>query len=138
MNRNKIMVEKFYALIDAQNWSEQETMVTNDFVAHLGGLTPISFKAWQSKVRGFYNGMSDGHHVLDFYEVEGDRVLTVGRFIGLHRGEFMGRTATGSAIEMGVMHLDRVVGDKIVEHTAAADLLGLLGQIDAGSTSPVG
>lgn len=47
----------------------------------------------------------------------------------------MDAQASGKQIEMGVMHLDRVIENKIVEHTAAADLLGLLRQINENAAT---
>jgi predicted ester cyclase len=123
------LVQRFYTTIDAQQWNKQETFASGDFIAILGSSIRISFEAWQERLKAFYTAFPDGQHLLDFYNVEGDRILTVGRFTGTHQSEFMGKLPSGAQIEMGVMHLDRIVNNKIVEHTAAADLLGLSHQI---------
>jgi predicted ester cyclase len=132
-NEHKVLslVQHFYQTIDAQQWDNQGNLVSNDFVAILGGTIRIGFETWQQKLKGFYTGFPDGQHHLDFYLVEGARILSVGRFVGTHQEEFMGQRATENHINMGVMHLDRVVDNKIVEHIAGADLLGLLKQIES-------
>lgn len=123
------LVRDFYSNIDAQQWDAQETFVSNEFIAILGSSIHLSFKPWQDKLKTFYEGFPDGRHFLNFYIVEGNRILSVGHFAGTHGGEFMGEQSSGIQIEMGVMHLDRVVDNKIIEHTAAADLLGLSRQL---------
>jgi predicted ester cyclase len=124
-----LLVKQFYTAIDTQHWDTQKTMISNNFIARLGSSHQLPFQAWQEKLMTFYKGFPDGQHFLDFYQVEGGRILSVGRFTGTHQDEFMGAQPSGRHIEMGVMHLDRVINNKIVEHTAAADLLGLLHQI---------
>lgn len=123
------LVQNFYATIDAQQWDTQRTCVSDEFIALLGTSIQIPFNSWQDKLKGFYKGFPDGKHQLDFYVVEGNRILSVGSFSGSHQNEFMGYSATGNRMEMGVMHLDRIVNNKIIEHIAAADLLGLLNQL---------
>jgi predicted ester cyclase len=102
------LVQDFYRTIDAQQWPKQKTLASDDFVALLGSSMKLSFDAWQERLKTFYEGFPDGQHKIDFFAVEGNRILSVGRFIGSHQQEFMGQASTGNQIEMGVMHLDRV------------------------------
>jgi predicted ester cyclase len=123
------LVKDFYVTIDAQQWDIQRTLVSDNFIALLGSSIQIPLSSWQDKLKGFYKGFPDGKHQLDFYVVEGNRILSVGSFSGSHQNKFMGNSATGNQIKMGVMHLDRVIDNKIVEHIAVADLLGLINQL---------
>jgi predicted ester cyclase len=105
--------------------------VSDDFSSALGSHDPMSFVEWQGRVQRIYKAFSNGRHIIDFYTAEGGRVLTIGRFEGVHTGIFMGRSATGRAVSAAVMHVDRVEDGKIAEHLAQLDILGLLGQIEA-------
>ena len=91
---------------------------------------------------GFLKGLSDlyaafpdGHYVNDDVVVEGDKVVTFGRFLGTHKGEFRGIPPTGKQITLTAVHIDRVVGGKIVEHVRMSDSGELLRQINPPSTS---
>ncbi|WP_416357965.1 ester cyclase [Aureimonas phyllosphaerae] len=64
---------------------------------------------------------------------EGDLVLIHLRVQGTHGGELMGLETTGKPIDIGVMDLFRFRGDKLVEHWALLDNLGLLKQLGVSS-----
>ena len=125
------IVRAMYDLIDRQQWVEHAELASGDFTSILGSYDPMSFVDWQGRVKRIYDAFSNGRHSLDFFNVEGGRVLTIGRFQGAHTGTFMDRPATGRAVSAAVMHLDRVKDGKVTEHIAQLDILGLLGQIDA-------
>jgi len=73
----------------------------------------MPFADWQSRVKRIYGAFSNGRHVVEFYTVEGGRVLTIGCFQGVHTGMFMHRPATGRAVSAAVMHVDSVEDGKI-------------------------
>lgn len=89
------------------------------------------FVEWQDRIKRIYQAFSNGRHVVKFFTVEGGRVLTVGRFEGVHTATFMDRPKTSRAVSAAVMHVDRVEDGKLTEHIAQLNLLGLLSQIDA-------
>ncbi|UDL94066.1 ester cyclase [Lichenihabitans sp. PAMC28606] len=125
------IVRDMYNLIDRQQWDEHAALISRDFRSVLGTYDPMTFKEWQSRVKRIYDAFPNGRHAVEFYVVEGGRVLTVGRFQGVHTGMFMDRPASGRSVSAAVMHVDRVENGKITEHIAQLDILGLLGQIDA-------
>jgi predicted ester cyclase len=71
----------------------------------------------------------DGRHVFDHVVVNGEHVVTVGRYVGRHEGELMSIPPTGKRIELAVMHLDRVENGKIVEHFGIGNGLDLMQQL---------
>ena len=62
---------------------------------------------------------------------EGDKVVTRKTFHGTHQGEFLGIPATGKHVEMDIIDIFRVIGGKITEHWAEADLMALMQQLGA-------
>jgi len=54
---------------------------------------------------------------------EGEWVVTQVTMRGTHRGEWLGMTPTGKAVELTAVNVDRVVAGRIVEHGGAANLL---------------
>jgi predicted ester cyclase len=52
---------------------------------------------------------------------DGDMVATRAMLSGTHLGPLMGVAPTGKELTWGVLVLDRVAGDQIVEHWANAD-----------------
>lgn len=125
------IIRAMYDLIDRQQWTEHAALVSEEFRSLLGSHAPMSFIDWQGRVKRIYEAFPDGRHVLNFYTVEGGRVLTVGRFQGVHSGPFLGCPATGKAISAAVMHVDRVEDGKLTEHIAQLDFAGLMSQIGA-------
>jgi steroid delta-isomerase-like uncharacterized protein len=61
--------------------------------------------------------------------VQGAKVATRWRSRATHLGPFMGIPATGRAIDVGGIFIERVEGGKIVESTGHWDMLTLLEQI---------
>lgn len=60
---------------------------------------------------------------------EDDRVVTHLRTRGRHTGPFAGVAATGRAVELASLRIDRLRGGRIAEHWSVADVAGLLAQL---------
>ena len=127
----KEQARRFYELLDTQDWAGLTRLVSPTFVAQVGSLPPMSFPVWRAGLQMFYVGFPDGHHVIEDYIVEGDRVVTRCRFAGTHNGTFWGVPPSGSKISVGVIHIDRFMEGQLVEHYGQLDLLGLMQQIGA-------
>jgi predicted ester cyclase len=129
--------QRFYAVLDAQDWGELATLVAPDLRAQLGSAAPVDFAAWQQRLREFYEGFPAGHHVFDAYLVDGAAAVTRGRFQGTHTGVFRGVPPSGKTVSVGVIHIDHFADGKLVRHFGQLDALGLLQRLgaDAGSRS---
>lgn len=62
---------------------------------------------------------------------EGDRVSTLIRYEGTHRGDYLGQTNTGKKVSFFSINIARVQGDQFIEHRGVLDELHLLTQIGA-------
>jgi HD-GYP domain-containing protein (c-di-GMP phosphodiesterase class II)/predicted ester cyclase len=67
---------------------------------------------------------------------DGDKVVTRKVFTGTHDGPFQGIAPTGREVEIHVIDIVRVAGDRIVEHWGLVDRLGLLAQLGALPGAP--
>ena len=65
---------------------------------------------------------------------EADKVVTLKTFHGTHQGEFLGIPPTGKRVRFDVMDIFRVADNKLVEHWAVGDLMGLMQQLGAVPT----
>ena len=60
---------------------------------------------------------------------EGDRVAVRLTAHAVHKGQFMGISATGKAYTISEIHIFRIADGKVVEHWREADLLGMMHQL---------
>lgn len=60
---------------------------------------------------------------------EGDKVVFRGTSSGTHQGELMGLPPTGMQISVSGVHIMRLANDKIVEHWACSDQMGMMRQL---------
>ncbi|WP_254020012.1 ester cyclase [Mesorhizobium escarrei] len=125
------IARNFYATIDAQDWDRLANLVSPDLTVHLGSANPIGFDDWRKSLTEFFAGFPDGHHVMDDFVSDADKVVTRGRFQGTHTGIFHGVEPSGNCVSVGVIHIDRVENGIVVEHFGQLDGLGLMHQIGA-------
>ncbi|NEQ19578.1 MAG: ester cyclase [Microcoleus sp. SIO2G3] len=71
----------------------------------------------------------DGCHTFEDVIAEGDKVVTRGAFSGTHQGEIMGILPTGKQVKFSVIHIDRVMDGKVVEHWGQGDTMALMQQL---------
>ena len=104
------------------------------FEATVFGSTKLDWTGFIAFAQSFLDACADGLHVFDHVVTEGDTVATIGRYQGTHTGDLMGVSATGRTIDMAVMHIDRVVDGRVVEHRGIGDIDGMREQL--GVTPP--
>ncbi|MET3581551.1 putative ester cyclase [Mesorhizobium robiniae] len=78
------VARNFYATIDAQDWDKLAGLVSPDLVVHLGSASPIGYDDWRKSLGEFFVGFPDGHHVIEDYLSDADKVTRC-RFEGTHR-----------------------------------------------------
>ncbi|MEX3691094.1 ester cyclase [Paraburkholderia sp. BR14263] len=87
-------------------------------------------------VRGMRAAFPDMHWRVEEQLTEGDRVLTRFEWTGTHRGAFLGVDATGRAVKVWGMVIDRFQDGRIKETRLIMDTLGLM--IQLGAVPPPG
>ncbi|MFI5420700.1 MAG: ester cyclase [Nitrososphaerales archaeon] len=131
-NANKELVLQFYA--SAQS-GDSKQILSPQFVGNAPGMPHFDRDGFLKGLSDLYAAFPDGHYVNDDVVVEGDKVVTSERFLGTHKGEFRGIPPTGKQITLTAVHIDRVVGGKIVERVRMSDSAELARQIKPDSTS---
>jgi predicted ester cyclase len=77
----------------------------------------------------FYQAIPDARAEMFDLVAEGDKVVTVDRFGGTHRGEFFGRPGTGDRIEWMAIHVYTIRDGKILEDALMIDALAIMRQL---------
>ena len=77
----------------------------------------------------FRSAFSDLRITVEDLIAEDDKVVGRVAARGTHRGELMGIAATGKQIDMGEIHIFRVVGGKAAEHWGISDDMGMMQQL---------
>jgi steroid delta-isomerase-like uncharacterized protein len=89
----------------------------------------------KSFVAEFRRAFPDFHDSIDIQVAEGDLVVTRFTSMGTHRGTFMGVEPTNRELVWTGISIDRVSGGKIVESWANWDMMGMMQQLGAISSS---
>ena len=135
---NKALVRRWFAETDRGNPAIVEELCAPDYVDHnppLPGMAAGNQGVRQANV-ALREAFPDTVHLIQDQIAEGDTVMTrlIGR--GTFRGEILGLSPNGKVIEIAGISVHRLVGGKLVEHWAQADLLGFLQQL--GAIPPLG
>ncbi len=116
-------------------WNEGNAAVFDEvfapnFVDHTAppGSSP-NREGLKQLVTVFGAAFSNTSTTVDHLIAEGDKVAWRWTFRGTHTGPFMGIPATGKAITLTGITIDRVVGDQIVERWNQADFAGMMQQL---------
>jgi steroid delta-isomerase-like uncharacterized protein len=130
MNNNRDVVIKLYQTFDRGDFDSLRMMITEDFIAHLVGMSaPLDRDGFIKFGSKFRTAFPDGCHQFDLPICDDDKVVTKGEFTGTHLGSFQGLPPTGRSISIAVMHIDRVIDGKVVEHWGQGDQAGMMQQL---------
>jgi predicted ester cyclase len=110
-------------------------LVADDFTGHAPGVT-FNHDSFIKSLEEFTRAFSEGRYVNEDTITEGDKVVTIGTFQGIHTGEFQGIQPTGKRVNVTVVHVDRVRDGKIVEHFRISDTAGLIKQLAPEALRP--
>lgn len=130
LEQNKAIVLKFYEVFDQQDVEQARELMSPDIVSR--GLNGLPLKGLDAVIQYgmmMFTAFPDGRHTLEEVIAEGDKVVTCGIFIGTHQGDLMGIPSTAKQVKFSVVHIDRVVNGKIVEHWGQGDTFALMQQL---------
>jgi steroid delta-isomerase-like uncharacterized protein len=126
----KAAVRQFIEVIDRQDWPAVKELASPTCRVRVGG-HDLDRDAWLGMGQMFAAAFPDGKHEVQELVAEGDRVVSRSVWRGTHRGSFQGIPASGRAVAIDVMMMERIVDGRIVEHHVVLDALGLMQQIGA-------
>ena len=137
-DKNALIVRRF--LDETINQDQLETaaqFVWEDVVEQVPfpGQGP-GLEGLKEVLRAMRTAFPDIHYSTEEQIAEGEKVLTRFEWTGTHRAEFLGVPATGRAVKVWGMVLDRLEDGRIKETRIIMDLLGLM--IQLGVVPPPG
>ena len=131
LEQNKALVLNFYEAFDHKDVERGRELMSANIVGRgMGTDTLNSYDAFLQYGMMMFSAFPDGRHILEEVIAEGDKVVTRGTFSGTHQGELMGIPPTGKPVKFSVVHIDRIVDGKIVEHWGQGDTFAMMQQLD--------
>jgi len=124
---------KMIAAYDRGDWNTIMELVAPTAKAYVGSMQ-ADRDGWRAMGQMFAAAFPDAKHEVLQAHLEGEWATVVCTFKGTHKGEFMGIPASGRTISFEVIHVDRVVDGRIVEHRGQFDSAGLMQQLTAPPT----
>ncbi len=130
---NKALVRRWWEETDKGNDAIIDELCAPDYIDHsppLPGMGPGSAGVRRANAT-LRAAFPDTVHIIEELIAEGDKVVTRLRGRGTFTGEILGIPPTGKVVEITGISIHRIVGGKLVEHWANADLLSFLQQMGA-------
>lgn len=116
------------AAFDRGDWPGVLELVAPNARAYIGGTT-ADREGWRQFGQMWSAAFPDTKHEIVAAHVAGEYATVVCTLRATHKADFMGIPATGRSITMEVIHVDRVVDGRIVEHRGQFDSAGLMQQL---------
>ena len=130
--QNKAIVRRFYAALDAGDFTEAFAMLAPEYVVHVPGAAQAgNLEEYQRSGRDLFAAFPDLEHIVEDQVAEADRVAVRLTARGTHQGKLGDLPATGRHMAVAETAIFRLAGDRIVEQWPQVDALGMLQQFGA-------
>jgi len=134
VEENKALVLRLYEAFDRGELNDFGEHVDSNFVANVLGTTTLDWAGFEEFSEDFRSAFPDGVHKFSYVVADGENVVTIGSYQGTQTGPINGIAAKNLEIKLPVMHLDRVINGKIVEHRGIANEHDFMRQLGVGFT----
>ena len=131
---NTVLVLRLYDGFDNGDLDSFADAISSDFVANVLGTTTLDWAGFKQFGSAFVSAFPDGRHVFEHVLADGENIVTIGTYEGTQTGEIQGISPTHKRLKLPVMHLDRVVNGKIVEHRGLANETDFMRQLGVAQT----
>ena len=123
----KRIVRRYYEeVFTRRNLAALDELFAPDFVGHSAGYGDFTLAHMRCGIGREHDNMPDDETIIEEHLVEGDRVMTRWRYRWKHDRSLWGEPPTGQWLVMEGIHVDRLMGDKIVERWEIKDLWGVM------------
>ncbi len=130
LEQNKSIVLQAYQAFDLGDIEKGRAFVAPDIKGCVMGSNKLKGSdAFFEYALMMHTAFPNGRHTFEDVIAESNQVVTRGTFSGTHFGEFMGISPTGKQVTFSVIHIDRVMDGKIVEHWGQGDTMALMQQL---------
>ena len=127
---NKSTTRRIIDVFNSGNLAGLDELFAENYYDHA---TPPGISPDLSGVKLFFTALRsafpDFSYTVEDEITEGDKVVIRVTGHGTMEGEFLGMPATGKSATWSEIHLGRYENDKLVEHWANVDQLGMLQQL---------
>ena len=113
----------------ADNTEAALAAVSPDVLYHAPAGLPNTLETWKQRHERMLTAFGNMESKINFQVAEGDLVFTYWTMTATHKGVFLGIPASGKRVMMTGVGIDRVAGDKVVEHWGLQDMMGVVSQI---------
>ncbi|MBI2139551.1 ester cyclase [Candidatus Woesearchaeota archaeon] len=130
---NKALLERFNEEVFKGNLSVVDELVAPDFIDHSvpPGMPNKGPDGVKKLLSYFISAFSDINVVYHDIIAKGDKVTGRYAMTCIHKGEFMGISATSKKVTINGIEIVRIKDRKFVERWAVEDMLGLMEQLGA-------
>jgi predicted ester cyclase len=128
---NKASVRRFYdGAFNKKNRAAIDDFIAPNQVDHAAPPgTPGGIEGAKQTLTMYLTAFPDLHFTVEDLIAEGNKVVARLTVRGTQQGAFMGFPPTGKKATITAIDINRIVGDKSVEHWVEMDTLGLLQQL---------
>lgn len=130
MGNNMELVLRMYQEFDKGKLDGFAACIDGDFVANVLGTNTLDWDGFKQFGESFLSAFPDGRHEFDHVVTDGENVATIGVYVGTHEGVIAGMEPSFRLLRLPVMHLDRVIDGKIVEHRGLANEKDFANQLE--------
>jgi steroid delta-isomerase-like uncharacterized protein len=129
---NKAIARRFMGVFESGDLSLVDELLSGDYIDH----NPFSDQrpgpeGMRDLIGGMRTTVPDMKLTVDDIIADGDRVVTRWTGTGTHQGEFIGIPASGNALSVTGINIDRIEDGKIVERWEQFDAMGMMQQMGA-------
>jgi steroid delta-isomerase-like uncharacterized protein len=129
-SQTRAVLRQWVQSFSAEGVDDMPALMAPNYRAHQAGFpAPMDRAQHEQFGRAFLRAFPDAQVAVEDLIVEGDTGVIRWTLHGTHRGEMMGIPATGKAISIGGIEINRVENGQIVEHWVEMDQLGMLQQL---------
>jgi predicted ester cyclase len=127
----KEFAEKWFKTIDAKDYDGLRSLISSNH-KFVNPATPDALigESHIGMIQGMMSAFTGGHRIEQILS-EGEWVVTRGRWVGTHTGEFNGIPATGNKVNFTFMDTMHVVNGKLAEEFMEWNAMTLMTQIGA-------
>jgi steroid delta-isomerase-like uncharacterized protein len=126
---NKALVRRFFAAIESGEFHVFDEIVAPDYDDHLPGQG-----RGRDTLKKYFSGLRvafpDLRLPVNVVVAEGDHVAVLNAVRGTHRGNFLGRPASGRQVDVMAFQLYRIRNGQLAEHWEVADFATLIRQLN--------
>ena len=132
IDANKALIMRFSDMVRTADWDALDEILTENFQRHCQATPEVkitSREEFKDLQRGYVVGFPDQRVTVEFMVAEGDYVAAYGAYMATHTGPMGDIPATGKTVDVKMITIFRIEGEKIAEIWVEWDNMAMLSQL---------